>query len=142
MSNSRPDDVQNLLALAQDKSKSGRSMMIAAFTELCSGEERMLSARDRSIISDIVRQLLKEMEIPVRRAVAERLSRAPDASRELILALANDTIDVAYPILIHSEILQEDELIEIVLYRTMEHQVAIARRPHIGERVSGALVAT
>ena len=142
MANSRPDDVQNLLALAQDRSKSGRSMLVAAFTELCSGEERMLSAQDRSIISDIVRQLIKEVEMPVRRAVAERLSRAPDASRELILALANDTIDVAYPILIHSEMLQEDELIEIVLYRTMEHQVAIARRPHIGERVSDALVAT
>jgi len=138
----KTQDVQALLALAQDKSKATRSMMVTAFAELFSDEKRLLTDKDRSTMSDIVHQLIKQVEEPVRRAVAERLSKAPDVPRDLVLDLANDTIDVAYPILINSEALRDDELIEIVQYRTMEHQVAIARRPNIGKRVSEVLIWT
>ena len=142
MDASKQQDVQALLALAQDKSKASRSMMVTAFTELFSDEKRLLTEKDRNTMSNIVHQLIKQVEEPVRRAVAERLSQAPDVPTELVLDLANDTIDVAYPILIHSKALCDAELIEIVQYRTMEHQVAIARRPNIGKRVSEALIWT
>jgi len=138
----RQQDVETLLALAQDKSKASRSKMVTAFAELFSEETRLLTDQDRSTMSDIVHQLINEVEEPVRRAIAERLSKAPDVPRDLVLDLANDTIDVAYPVLVHSDALRDEELIEIVQFRTMEHQVAIAVRPNIGERVSEVLVWT
>ena len=78
----------------------------------------------------------------VRRILSERLAERLDAPRDLVVTLANDEIEVAHPILVKSEVLQDPELIEIVQHRTMEHQVAVAMRPNISEQVSNVLVQT
>ena len=91
---------------------------------------------------DIIRRLIHQVEISVRRVLAQRLAERPDAPADLVLTLANDEIEVAHPILLKSEVLRDPELIEIVQHRTMEHQVAIAMRPKVSEPVSDALVET
>ncbi len=91
---------------------------------------------------DIMRRLIHEVETSVRRTLAERLAERPDTPEDLVLTLANDEIEVAHLILVNSEVLKDPELIEIVQYRTMEHQVAIAMRPRVSEQVSDALVET
>ncbi len=134
--------LEELVKLARDKSRKSRSVLFAAINDLYSGEENFLTEQDRTIMVDIIRRLVGEVEVSVRRILAERLAERPDAPRDLVLTLANDEIEVAHPILVKSELLRDPELIEIVQHRTMEHQVAVAMRPNISEQISDVLVET
>jgi uncharacterized protein (DUF2336 family) len=133
-------DTQQLLDLARDKTVEGRQALTATVTDLFFSTGDALTDRERALMTEILRQLISDAEISIRTALAERLSQEPDAPREIILALANDQISVAYPILLKSTVLHDDELIEIILHRTLEHQLAIAMRALVTEPVSDALV--
>ncbi len=135
-------ELDELVRLARDKSQKSRSILVTTINDLYSDEEALLTEQDRAIMVDIIRQLIHEVEVSVRRTLAERLAEQADAPEDLVVALANDEIEVAHPILLKSKVLKDPELIEIVQYRTMEHQVAIAMRPKVSERVSDALVET
>lgn len=135
-------DYDQLVHLARDKSRKGRAALIEAIEELYEGAGHVLTANNRALIGDILKRLIHEVEVSVRRALSEFLAEKPDAPEDLIIALANDEIDVAYPVLARSRVLKDPELIEIIAYRTMEHQLAIAIRPQVSKRVSGALAAT
>jgi uncharacterized protein (DUF2336 family) len=78
----------------------------------------------------------------VRRVLAERLAKEARAPRELVVALANDEVSVARPILLDCELLADSDLIEIIHQRTLQHQLTIAMRRQISETVSAALVST
>ena len=135
-------ELDELVRLARDKSQKSRTILVTTINDLYSDEEALLTEQDRAIMVDIIRQLIHEVEVSVRRTLAERLAEQEDAPEDLVVALANDEIEVAHAILIKSEVLKDPELIEIVQHRTMEHQVAIAIRPKLSEQVSDALVAT
>ena len=78
----------------------------------------------------------------IRKRISRSLSGATDLPHELAVFLANDHIDVAYPILRRSPVLQDEDLIEIIRNRTFEHQLAIATRECLSEDVSRALAET
>lgn len=133
-------DGEHLLKLARDRSVAGRRELIDTVTDLFFSRSEWLTDRERSLMTGILRQLIHDVEIEVRRALAERLAREGRAPRELVVALANDAIEIAYPILVHSTVLRDVELIEIIHHRTLEHQLAIATRKDVSEAVSDALV--
>jgi uncharacterized protein (DUF2336 family) len=133
-------DTQHLFDLARDKSVAGRQALTATVTDLFFASGNMLTDRERSLMTEILRQLIHDVEGSVRRALAERLSQEKDAPRDLVLALARDEIEVAHPILLNSKILCDEELIEIILHRTLEHQLAISMRNMVSEPVCDALV--
>lgn len=133
---------QEFLELARDKSEAGRSALVTAIKDIYAGERQGLTKQDRAMMVDIMGQLIREVESSVRRSLAEHFAEQPNAPRDLVLALANDEIEVAHPILAKSEVLKDAELIDIIHGRTMEHQLAIAIRPLVSERVTDALVET
>ena len=102
--------VEELKRLAHDKSEQGRSKLLGVVNEMFSDSGRMLSGGDRRLMLDIMHRLVGQVEISVRRALAENLAQVTDVPRDLILALANDEIEVAYPILMGSEILKDPDL--------------------------------
>jgi hypothetical protein len=71
------------------------------------------------------------VEKEVRQKVAERLSSLKSAPHELTKLLANDAIEIARPILHHSPVLTDTDLIEIVKALTADHRLAIAMRPQV-----------
>src|SRR3546814_11781157 len=87
-------------------------------------------------MTDILKKLINDVAVPIRRALAERLSLAPSAPHEVVVALANDEIDVARPILLRSEALLDGDLIETLQHRHPAHQPAVAIRPTPSEPVS------
>ena len=133
-------DGDYLFRLARDKTVAGRRALVATVGDLFLDRKEALSDRERALMTEILRQLIRDVEIEVRQALAHRLAREPLAPPELLLMLANDEIEVAHPILLHSEVLGDDELIEIIHHRTLEHQLAIAMRREVSERISDALV--
>ncbi|MGB0626851.1 MAG: DUF2336 domain-containing protein, partial [Alphaproteobacteria bacterium] len=135
-------DVDGLLRLAADRSAAVRSELVEVISDLFFDRDRVLSERERATMSDILRQLIHDVEISVRKHLAIRLSDEPTAPPELVFALANDSAEIAHPILIRSEVLRDPQLIEIIRHRGFEHQLSIAMRAALSESVSDALVET
>lgn len=135
-------DIAAMLELARDKSPAARAQLADTVSALFLDGDRQLSDRERALMTEILRQLIRDVEMTVRKALAERMAARPDAPPELVTTLANDEIEVAHAILTQSPVLQDVELIEIIQHRTMEHQLAIAGRQSVSEQVSDALVET
>ena len=142
MNKTPSDETEKLFKLARDKSVAGRTALVATVSDLFFGHEDVLSEKERTLMTEILNQLLHDVEMTVRRELAERLADQEEAPRDLIITLANDEIDVARPILLKSSVLRDAELIEIIQHRTHEHQLTVAMREGIGEDVSEILVET
>ncbi len=134
--------MQELLDLARNKSVDGRTRLVQIVGDLFFEDNRVLSERERELMTEILRKLIFDVEMSVRKALADRLADEDDAPAELVSTLANDEIAVAHKILLKSEVLQDIELIEVVQHRTLAHQLAIAMRKSVSELVSDALVET
>ncbi len=128
------------MRLARDRSSEGRSALVKTVSHLYFDKPQDLTEREIALMTEILRQLIHDVELSIRRGLAERLAAKPDADRELLSALANDEIEVAHPILVGSQLLEDSELIEVIQNRTKEHQLAIAMRATVNEPVSDALV--
>ncbi len=135
-------ELQFLLDLALDKSLEGRRTLTATIGDLFTKRDKVLTERERALMSDILRKLIHDCEMAVRRDLSERLAKAPNPPHDLIVSLANDDIEVAEPILMRSEVLRDPELIRVIRHRTQQHQLAIAMRRSLSEHVSDALVET
>jgi uncharacterized protein (DUF2336 family) len=131
-----------LLDLALDKSLESRRALTATIGDLFTKREKVLTERERALMSDILRKLIHDCEMAVRRDLSERLAKAPNPPHDLIVSLANDEIEVAEPILMKSEVLRDSELIRVIRHRTQQHQLVIAMRRSLSEHVSDALVET
>lgn len=133
-------DLQNLMHLATEKSPEGRNELFGQLSTLMIDGQMSSSDQERALMIDILNKLLHDVEMKVRQSLSAKLARDGKAPKELVIMLANDTIDVARPILLESDLLREDELLEIIKHRTQEHQMAIAMRENVSEVVSSALV--
>ena len=101
-----------------------------------------LSRRERAQMFEILHMLVHDMEMLLRQVMSEHLAQLDDVPRALAMLLANDEIEVAFPILSLSTVLLDEDLVEIIRNRSVEHQLAVTKRPSISETVSDALVET
>jgi uncharacterized protein (DUF2336 family) len=140
MSASDQGKVVDLLSeIDRDRTLAGRRALVMSAAELFFADGD-LTDEERGLAIEALRRLIHEVEVSIRRALADRLAAEARAPRELILALADDTIEVAFPILRQSPLLQDRELIDIIQHRTLEHQLAIAMRSRVSGAVAAALV--
>lgn len=96
---------------------------------------------ETKLANEIFRLLLKDTEMKVRLLMAQTLQSNMQVPHDIIWALANDRNEIACPVLEHSHVLSEEDLISIVR-ATREHPKlkAIARRESISRPLSHALI--
>lgn len=135
-------NVETLMRLARDKSVGSRTKLADIIGSLFFGSTGALSDSEQSIMSDILRQLVQDVEISVRKHLAIQLSNQPEAPHDLVITLANDESEVAFPLLLKSRVLRDQDLITIIHHRSLEHQLAISMRDGVTAPVSSALVNT
>ena len=89
---------------------------------------------------EVLCQLAELVEVETRTQVAQMLAPLERAPGTVIVKLANDTIEVARPLLEFSNVLSDDDLIDIVTNQSEAHREAIASRRHLTERVGDAII--
>jgi hypothetical protein len=89
---------------------------------------------------EVLCQLAELVEVEARSHVAKLLAPLERAPGNVVVKLANDAYPVAQPLLEFSNVLSDDDLIEIVEKQSEQHRVAIAGRQHVPERVGEAIV--
>lgn len=92
-----------------------------------------LSVKESELITDVMIGLMKKAESDLKAGLAERLSALPQIPLRMVLALANDEITVADPVLRKSPVLDDMDLIYIVQAKGVTHARAVACRPSMGE---------
>jgi uncharacterized protein (DUF2336 family) len=90
---------------------------------------------------EVLCQLAEFVEVEARAHVARLLAPLERAPGTVVVKLANDVIEVAKPLLEFSNVLSDDDLIDIVENQSDAHRAAIAGRLRVSERVSDAIVA-
>ena len=98
-----------------------------------------LTAEDRAAAEGALLMLLDDPSPLVRQAMAEVFARSADAPAAIVQALALDQPSIALPILEHSPLLIDADLVDIVATGNCETQCAIARRNNLPPSVSAAI---
>jgi len=132
-------DSHKLYSLARDKQPVARSELTSAICELM---EMDVSSRESELIADVLIELMRQAEMELRKAISERLSVMDAVPLRLVLQMANDEIDVAFPVLSKSSVLQDMDLIYIIKSHGPEYWQAIASRKLLTDQVIDILADT
>ena len=102
-----------------------------------------MSAHERDVAMDIFRLLIRDTEVRVRKTIASALKDNLSVPHDIIFDLANDVIDVSAPVLEHSFVLSETDLMQLVASsKDVGRLMAIAKRETLSKPLSHALVET
>ena len=129
------EDVSKLLS---DPSVETRADMAAKIAG--DFDANALSENERRLAEEIFHVMVKDAEVRVREALALNLKENAGVPHDVALSLAKDVETVALPMLRFSEVLTDEDLIQIVASQSPAKQVAIAKRAQVSEGVSEALV--
>ncbi|MCC4293780.1 DUF2336 domain-containing protein [Brevundimonas aurantiaca] len=128
----------DLIDLARSKAPDDRRRLLLGVVALC--EAAPPNTALAPALAEIFLTLAAQAERDIRRLLSERLAAADWAPPALINMLALDEIEIAAPVIAASPLLQDADLIRILLETTLEHQIAVARRPHLSHGVVEAIV--
>lgn len=133
-----PIDVERLL---QDESPDSRTSVLEKIAASYNGDQ--FQGRAKEIAEQVFRLLMKDVAVRVRETLAERLKDNMNTPRDVVLHMAGDVESVAVPVLEHSKVLSDADLVSIVeRSQDVGKYLAISRRETVSPRVSDALVET
>ena len=98
-----------------------------------------LTPDDRAAAEGALLMLLDDASPLVRRAMAEVFARSAEAPAAIVQALSTDQASIALPVLEHSPLLIDADLVDIVATGNGEMQCAIARRIGLPASVCAAI---
>ena len=118
-----------------------RLRILQRITDLFVAGSHSYSDEQISLFDDVLQQLTADIEVEARARLADQLADVRHAPPRLVRKLAFDNvIEVARPVLIRSEQLTEDDLVENARTKSQEHLLAIAQRLKLSEAVTDVLV--
>lgn len=127
-------DVKRLLS---DPSPAARAEVAG---KLAADFDADLSPAERQLAEEIVRKLAQDMADTVRLSLSQNLKASQKLPRDVALKLARDVESVALPVLEHSTVLTDTDLLSFIKEATPAKHQAMARRTLVSEPVSAALV--
>lgn len=130
--------LRELIDLAQEGSSERRRDLLRGLTDAFFSRETHAPA-ELALFDQVLGQLAGEMEQAVRAELSGRLSIRRDAPGGLLCRLANDSIEVARPVLTGSA-LSDSDLIAVARSQGQGHLQAISQRPHVSSALSDVIV--
>ena len=145
----RAPEAQNMLINFYDKHKlyemtggheeGSRSELATIMNELLSLDVKQ---NEKEIITEALLSVISQAERNLRLAISQKMSVSNSAPLRLILNLVSDDIDIATPVLKHSPVLNDTDLLYIVKAQSKEYWRVIAEREGLSGIVIDALADT
>lgn len=126
--------------LMQDPSPANRALTAGRLGDSYAASK--LSPKERAMAEEILRIMVRDVEVKVRTALSQSIRLSPDLPRDIAVSMANDVAEVALPVIEASSVLTDEDLLAIIRSKPEAYQVAVAGRPNVSESVSEALVET
>jgi uncharacterized protein (DUF2336 family) len=132
------DELVNPIATASTRH---RLRIIDRITDLFAAGSRNYSHEQITLFDDVLRRLCTDIEAKARAKLAERIAGMHSAPPKLVRSFAfDDAIEVAGPVLVRSQQLNDDDLVENATTKSQDHLYAIAQRLKLSETVTDILV--
>lgn len=135
-----PSSLGLLLSIAENRHPAKSEDLALTVSQMCIDDMQPLSPSESLIAYDILQRIYPDAEMHVRRMLADRFSLRPETPHQLVMMLANDSIEIARPVIMHSPVLQEDDLIRICVDCSRMHRLCVAVRPELSSKVTDILV--
>ncbi|HJW40974.1 MAG TPA: DUF2336 domain-containing protein [Rhizomicrobium sp.] len=132
-------DMGWLAKLAVNPQGTSREEIYLAVASLYRAQGAALNPRERALMHEILRRLTRDVAIAIRIALADLLADDTAAPHELVLLLADDTVEVARPLLLRSPLLTDTDFLSLLAATGEAHHETVAWRENIGEPVTDAL---
>src|SRR4249919_665648 len=133
--------LDELISPVASASAKQRLKVIDRITDLFAAGSRSYSYEQIALFDDVLRRLSADIEVKARAKLAHRLGGMESAPPKLIRLLAfDDAIEVAEPVLVNSQQLNDDDLVENATTKSQDHLFAIAQRLKLSEDVTDVLV--
>ncbi len=129
-----------LEALAKGGSSDERRKLISEITNLFVDNSENYSDREVFLFGEVLSKLIENVDNTTKKNVSTAIAPINKAPGDLLQLLAIQDIDVADPILRHSEVLSDKELVEIANGHTEQHRLAISKRANLTAQVTDALL--
>jgi signal transduction histidine kinase len=121
------DRIKSLSDLALDGSKEGKTLLFSHIADLFLQNHVMKSPQQGQMFCDILNELITDVDLNVRREVADTLCDMKSPPNQLIRILSQDTNEVSASILQKCPI-DDSDLLDLVRYGTKDHRYNINKR--------------
>lgn len=128
-----------LLEIAHETSSERRRELLHEVTDLFFESHATSTPAEQHMFGDLIGKVAFDLNNEVRKELSERFIGG-QAPRNLALALADDVLEVAAPILQHTKSLTDEDLVKIVQNKGTHYQIAVSKRDEVSEVLSDALV--
>jgi uncharacterized protein (DUF2336 family) len=133
--------VDELEAVVVNRNISSCADVLRRVTDLFVTGSGGFTDEQRALFDDVMGRLVDEIGNFARAAFGERLAAIANAPPKVSRTLAlDDSIEVAGPLLVHSDQLDDETLIEGAQTKSQEHLLAISRRKLLSEGITDVLV--
>uniref|UniRef100_A0A2A4YXB9 DUF2336 domain-containing protein n=1 Tax=OCS116 cluster bacterium TaxID=2030921 RepID=A0A2A4YXB9_9PROT len=129
-----------LTKLATEKSSDKRLELMTAITDMFITDRQNKSLNEVELFGDVFTKLLKDMDKNGKLQISEKFAHVQDTPKSFAVALIYEDAEVAAPMLQHSNVFTDDDLINVTNLTTTEHRVAVAGRINISEIVTDNLI--
>src|SRR5262249_53931175 len=132
------DELERALAAGSD---SQRNDMLSRITDLFVDGSQRYTEVQIGLFDEVFTKLSAAIEAKARAKLSHRLADVPNAPPGVVRALAfDDDIEVARPVLLNSDRLNEADLVANAQSKSQQHLAAIAQRKTLSEAVTDVLV--
>jgi uncharacterized protein (DUF2336 family) len=132
------DQLENALG---NKDLARRAEVLRRVTDLFVLRSGSFSDDQIALFDVVMGRLIENIESAARAQFGGRIAKLPDAPRGVVRVLASDAaIEVAGPLLTHSERLDVDTLVDTAKTQSQDHLLAISTRKVLVEAVTDVLV--
>jgi hypothetical protein len=129
-------DSHKLYNLLDDDQPLAKAEVTSAVAELL---EVDLGPQEQELLADVLIGLMRQAELDLRQALADKLADLETVPLRLVLHLANDEISVAAPVLRNSPVFSDLDLIYIIKSQGADYWQAIASRAALSDRIIDVL---
>lgn len=102
--------------------------------------DNALSKHERIFSSKLLEYIAQDSAELVRRALAVTLKNSPKLPRDIAIKLAKDIETIAVPVLTHSPVFTDQDLVDILKSKAAAKAIAVAKRISVSDHVAKAII--
>ena len=135
LKNLKTEDVRNVVRHPDETVRA-----IAAQRVCRDIRSKVLSDEERKFARKLLKHIAKDSAEMVRRALAVTLKNSPKLPRDIALKLSEDIESIAVPVLTHSPVFTDEDLVEVLKSKAAAKIIAVAKRVSVSDHVARAII--
>ena len=135
LKNLNTDDVKNVVRHPDETVRA-----IAAQRVCRDIRSKILSDDERKFARKLLIHIAEDSAEMVRRALAVTLKNSPKLPRDVAVKLSEDIESIAVPVLTHSPVFTDEDLVEVLKSKAAAKIIAVAKRVSVSDHVARAII--